>query len=118
MFEAYTYEKLLDEVLANAEEIDIRQGSIFYDSVSGILLKIAKLYTDLDLMFNLVFIDTATGEFLDKKAFEYGIERLPATGCRYYVDFQGIIPDVGERFFVDGLYFTLRKTDKDIYYLQ
>ena len=86
MFEAYTYERLLEDVLDNApEEIDIRQGSIFYDSVSGVLLKIAKLYTDLDLMFNLVFIDTAAGEFLDKKAFEYGIERLPAAGCRYYV---------------------------------
>ena len=69
-------------------------------------------------MFNLVFIDTATGEFLDKKAFEYGIERLPATGCCYYVDFQGVSPDVGERFFTKGLYFTLKKTDDNIYYLE
>ena len=119
MFEAYTYERLLEDVLDNApEEIDIRQGSIFYDSVSGVLLKIAKLYTDLDLMFNLVFIDTAAGEFLDKKAFEYGIERLPAAGCRYYVKFQGVSPDVGERFFTDGLYFTLGKTDDGVYYLE
>jgi len=119
MFEAYTYEKLLEEVLDNAPEgIDIRQGSIFFDSVSGTLLKIAKLYTDLDLIFNLVFIDTAEGEFLDKRAFEYGIERLSATGCCYYVDFQGVNPDVGERFFTDGLYFTLKKTNDDIYYLE
>ncbi len=110
MFETYTYEKLLEDVLDNAPDgIDVRQGSIFFDSVAGALLKIAKLYTDLDLMFSLVFIDTATGEFLDKKAFEYGVERLPATGCRYYVDFQGTTPDAGERFFTDGLYFTLKK---------
>ncbi len=119
MFEAYTYEKLLEDVLDNAPDgIDIRQGSIFFDSIAGTLLKIAKLYTDLDLMFSLVFIDTAAGEFLDKKAFEYGVERLPATGCRYYVDFKGVNPDEGERFFTDGLYFTLKKTGDDIYYLE
>lgn len=119
MFEAYTYEKLMEEVIDNApEDIDTRQGSIFYDSVSGILLKIAKLYTDLDLMFNLVFIDTATGDFLDKKAFEYGIERRAATGCRYYVNFDGTVPEEGERFFNDGKYFTLKKTSGDAYYLE
>ncbi len=119
MFEVYTYEKLLEEVLDNApDEIDKRQGSIFFDSISGILVKIAKLYTDLDLMFNLVFIDTATGEFLDNKASEYGITRLSATGCCYYFIFEGDTPDVGERFFTDGLYFVLKKTNNDIYYLE
>ena len=43
MFEDYTYERLLEDVLNNApEDIDTRQGSIFYDAVSGILLKVAK----------------------------------------------------------------------------
>ena len=51
MFEGYTYERLLEEVLNNApEEIDTRQGSIFFDAVSGVLLKVAKLYTDLDVV--------------------------------------------------------------------
>ena len=44
MFEDYTYERLLEDVLNNAPEgIDTRQGSIFYDAVSGVLIKIAKL---------------------------------------------------------------------------
>ena len=51
MFEGYTYERLLNEVLNNAPEgIDTRQGSIFFDAVSGVLLKVAKLYTDLDVV--------------------------------------------------------------------
>ena len=109
----------MEEVLDNAPEgIDIRQGSVFYDSVSGVLLKIAKLYTDLDLMFNLVFIDTATGGFLDKKAFEYGIERRAATGCCYYANFEGAAPNEGERFFTGGRYFTLKRTRDSIYYLE
>ena len=46
MFEAKTYEALLAEVLAAAPEgIDTRQGSIFYDAVSGPIMKIAKMYT-------------------------------------------------------------------------
>ena len=40
MFEDYTYERLLEDVLANAPEgIDTRQGSIFYDAVSGVLIR-------------------------------------------------------------------------------
>ena len=36
MFESYTYEKLLEEVLNNApDDIDTRPGSIFYDAVSS-----------------------------------------------------------------------------------
>ena len=77
MFEDYTYELLLADVLANAPGgVDTRQGSIFYDAVSGILIKIAKLYTDLELVFELTQIDTTTGEYLDKKASEYGIIQL------------------------------------------
>ncbi|EKC58957.1 phage tail protein, partial [human gut metagenome] len=84
MFESNTYENLLKDVLDNApEDIDTRQGSIFYDAVSGILVKIAKLYTDLELIFSLSQIDTASGEYLDMKASEYGIERHAAVNAEY-----------------------------------
>lgn len=108
MFEAMTYEKLLEDVLNNAPEgIDTRQGSIFFDAVSGILIKVAKLYTDLDLVFTLTRISTATGEALDVRAGEYGVTRLAATRAKYNVTFEGVTPMLGERFFTDGQYFTL-----------
>jgi uncharacterized phage protein gp47/JayE len=118
MFEAYTYDHLLKDVLANAPPgIDTRPGSIFYDAVSGILLKVAKLYADLDFVSELVFIETASGAFLDKRAEENGLSRLPAARCNYYVSFEGVLPNVGERFFADGLYFTLLKNDGGVYFL-
>ena len=84
MFESYTYEKLLEEVLNNApDDIDTRPGSIFYDAVSGILIKIAKYYTDLELIFSLSQVETASGEYLDSKASEYGITRHGAEKARY-----------------------------------
>ena len=108
MFEAMTYEKLLEDVLNNAPDgVDTRQGSIFYDAVSGILIKVAKLYTDLDLVFTLTRISTATGDALDVKAGEYGITRLAATKAKYNVTFEGVTPMLGERFFTDGQYFRL-----------
>lgn len=109
----------MEEVLAGApEDIDTRQGSIFYDAVSGIALKIAELYTDLDLVFTLTQVDTTGGEYLDTKASEYGITRHAATPAKYYVTFTGTSPDVGERFFTNGNYFVLGKTDGDVLYLE
>lgn len=116
MFEDYTYERLLEDVLTNAPpDIDTRQGSIFYDAVSGIMLKIAKLYTDLDLIMELTSIATATGEALDARAGEYGITRLAATRAKYKVTFKGITPKIGERFYTDGKYFALKNTEDNLY---
>lgn len=64
----------MDDVLAMAPPgIDTRKGSIFYDAVSATVNKIAKLYTDLDRVFELVFITTATENYLDLRAEEFGI---------------------------------------------
>ncbi len=122
MFEDYTYEWLLEDVLNNAPEgIDTRQGSIFYDAISGILMKIAKFYTDLDLIAEMTSIATATGDALDIRAREYGIERLTATRAKYYVTFEGVMPQIGERFYTNGQYFTLGSNEEKgevIYYLE
>ncbi len=111
MFEEKTYENLMEDVLSAApDDIDTRQGSIFYDAVSGIMIKIAEFYTDLELIFSLSRVETATGEYLDCKASEYGITRQSATYAQYYAEFTGAVPQVGERFFCDGMYFVLKRT--------
>ncbi len=119
MFDEYTYQKLLEDALENAPEgIDTRQGSIFYDAVAGAMMKVARLYTDLGMLANLIYIDTTTGEFLDRKAAEHGILRQEATKAKYYVTFEGASPNIGERFFTNGIYFTLKKTAAEILYLE
>ncbi len=122
MFEDYTYERLLEDVLSNAPKgIDTRQGSIFYDAVSGPLLKIAKLYTDLDLIVEMMSIATATGKALDLRASEQGVFRLAATRAKYLVTFEGVMPQTGERFYTNGQYFVLRSREESgqlIYYLE
>lgn len=120
MYEAYTYERLLEDVLNNAPEgVDTRQGGIFYDAVSGVLMKIAKLYTDLDLVVELSRLTTTSGSELDAKASEHGLERLAATKAKYRVTFEGTTPDVGERFYYDGAYFLLKQDNGNgVYYLE
>lgn len=118
MFENNTYENLLEDVLNNApEDIDTRPGSIFYDAVSGILIKVAKLYTDLELIFSLTQIDTASGEYLDTKASEYSITRHSAAKAKYHTIFEGTVPEEGERFFYNGMYFVIVH-DEGIVYLE
>lgn len=120
MFEDMTFENLLEEVLDEApDDIDTRQGSIFYDAVAAITLKIAKLYSDLGLVIDMTTVATATGDALDTKAGEYGITRHDPTPARYHVNFEGIVPKEGERFFTDLFFFTLRHdTENGIYYLE
>lgn len=117
MFESCTYENLLRDVLESApEDIDTRPGSIFYDAVSGILIKVAKLYTDLELIFSLTQIDTAAGEYLDVRASEYGIVRHSAVKAKYHAVFEGAVPESGERFFSGGRYFSVVSENNALYF--
>lgn len=116
MFEDRTYEKIMEETLAEAPPgVDIRQGSIFYDAVAGVCFKIASYYADLRSAIDLVSLTTAVGEYLDDKGAEYGVYRNPATSAVYNFVFTGTGPNIGERFFTDGEYFTLRRIDGVLY---
>ena len=120
MFEDRTFENLLQEVLDGAPAgIDTRQGSIFYDAVVGPCIKIAKLYTDIDIARKLASIATATGDDLDDRAGEYGVTRHAATTAKYRFTYEGTTPDTGTRFYNDGLYFILRYSAlESSYYLE
>jgi uncharacterized phage protein gp47/JayE len=99
------------ECLATAPpDIDLRQGSIFFDAVASACYKIAEYYADLSTMFFLTNLATAVGEYLDDKGAEHNVFRNPATAARYEYVWTGTTePAIGERFFTNGLYFTLRE---------
>ena len=109
MFEDRTYKNILAEMLAMAPAgIDTRQGSIFYDSVAPQAFKLSKFYQDLNMVFELIYIDSATNEYLDKKASEHGVFRSAAKACKRHFAYIGTTPSSGERFFADGTYFVLK----------
>jgi uncharacterized phage protein gp47/JayE len=110
----------MQECLALAPAgIDLRQGGIFYDAVASACVKIAQYYADLSTVFDLVFVTTAVDEYLDRKGSEYGVFRIPATSARYEYFWTGATePLPGERFFTEGLYFTLMQAEDLSLYLE
>ena len=114
MFESYTHEKILADALAAAPEgIDTRPGSIYYDAVNGISMRIAKYYGDLDLVREMATVMSATDDALDTKASEYSVTRRAATKAQYRAIFKGTTPAVGERFYYDLAYFVLKSEQGD-----
>jgi len=119
VFESYTFEKIMEQYLESAPSgVDTREGSIYYDAGAGICLRIAKLYTDLDLVFLLTQLETTVGEELDVKASEYGLSRHSATPVQYYFNYEGTTPETGERFFYNGIYFKLKRDTESVLYLE
>lgn len=82
MYEHMTYEFILERMLARApDNIDKREGSIIYDACAPAAAELAQMYIELDINYNLSFSDTATGDYLTRKAEEFGVNRSTATAA-------------------------------------
>lgn len=83
MYENITFEKLMERAVARIEEqnsnIDTREGSIVYNALSPAIYEIMGMYIEIDRIMNETFADTASREYLIKRAAERGIIPQPAT---------------------------------------
>lgn len=80
MFEEQTYEAILDRMLDRGSDlIDKREGSVFYDAVAPASLEIAQAYWELENVMNEGFADTASYEYLARRAAERYIYPHEAT---------------------------------------
>lgn len=83
MYENQTYEVILERMLDRVtNDVDKRPGSIIYDALAPAAAELAQLYMELDTNINLSYADTATGEYLERRTAEFGINREPATKAR------------------------------------
>ncbi len=104
--------RMLDKV---SDSIDKREGSIIYDALAPCAAELAQMYIVLKDNIDLVFVDTSTGEYLDKLCNQVGLERKQATKAirklKFY-DENNILMNVeiGERFSLEDLtYKTIEK---------
>lgn len=113
MFEQYTEDYFLDEAKSLGEElgVDTRQGSIYMDAASGHCLRAAKFMADLSTVFEMLAVDTCTGEILEEKAGQDGIVRHQSTQSYWNVNIEGTIPADGTRFFCQSYYFKMVTVD-------
>lgn len=80
MADAIDYESILKQMLDTIpNSIDKREGSVIYNTVSPVALQLAEQNYMLSYMFNLLFSDTAEGEWLDRVTNDFGIDREAAT---------------------------------------
>ncbi len=90
MFEDQTYDIILQRMLAKAPpEVDIREGSILFDTCASAAMEVFLLYAALDYFFKNTFADTAERKFLIERALERG---MSPKGATYAVIKVGIIP--------------------------
>lgn len=116
MFEEYTEKYFKDQAKAMGEElrVDTREGSLYMDAAAGHCIRAAKFMNDLSMVFEMLAVDTCTGEILDEKARQDGIVRHPSTPSYWNVEFEGTIPDSGTRFFCQDYYFKLVQVDGNL----
>jgi len=90
MFEQQTYEsilqRMLDRVTAN---VDKSEGSFVYDALAPAALELAQMYVQLDNILQVAFAQTSYGEWLEKRAAEFGIHRRNGTKAKGQVTFYG-----------------------------
>lgn len=80
MYEDVTYEDILDRMLESVpDNMDKREGSIIYDALAPAALELQLMYIELDVILAESFGDTASREYLIKRAAERGISPYPAT---------------------------------------
>ncbi|WP_129600488.1 baseplate J/gp47 family protein [Anaerophilus nitritogenes] len=80
MYENMTYEYILQKMLDRVPNtIDKREGSVIYDALAPAAAEMAQIYIELNIRYNLYFIETSTGEYLSQRTAEVGVKRKPAT---------------------------------------
>lgn len=80
MYETQTFNTILTRMLARVpDSIDKREGSVIYDACAPAAAELAQMYIELDINYNLSFVDTASGDYLSRKTAEFGVNRAAAT---------------------------------------
>ncbi|MEA4831563.1 MAG: baseplate J/gp47 family protein [Oscillospiraceae bacterium] len=82
MYEDMTYDVILKRMLDRVPgTFDKREGSIIYDALAPAAIELTLVYIQMDMILNESFGDTASREYLIRRASERGIETEPATNA-------------------------------------
>lgn len=80
MFEDQTFEVILRRLLDRVDpKLDRREGSVIYDALAPAAIELAQAYIELDHVLAETFADSATREYLIRRAAERGMAPADAT---------------------------------------
>lgn len=121
MYENITYEDILQRMLDRIpDNMDKREGSIIYDALAPAAVELQLMYIELDVIMNESFADTASREYLIRRANERSITPEPATNAILKGVFTPATIDVlGKRFSCGKLnYIAIEKITDGEYQMQ
>ena len=85
-----TREEIRDNMLAQIrDEYDKSEGGFFYDVIKAVAIELEDAYREQGKILDQGFVETAAGEYLDKKALEQGIYRKPPEKATTIVNIEG-----------------------------
>lgn len=124
--EYFDYNTILERMLSKVStQVDKREGSIIYDAIAPAAAELAQMYITLKYNIDLVFVDTAPDEYLERLANQVGIERKEATYAVKEAEFHNAEDNslmdinIGERFTIEDLiYKTIEKISTGKYRVQ
>ena len=113
MYENVTYEVLLKRMLDRVPDtIDKREGSVIFDALAPAAAELAQMYIEADVILNETFADSASKDFLIKRAAERGIVPAGATNAILKGVFNINVP-LGSRFSLGNLNYVITEKIKD-----
>jgi Uncharacterized homolog of phage Mu protein gp47 len=90
MYENLTVETIKNDILSRlSTDINISEGSFTNDMVSTVAYEIWKYYQALNAMIPIAFVDETSGEYIDKRCAEYGLNRKAGTKATVHLTFTG-----------------------------
>ncbi len=114
MYEDETPEAIKARILANITKMDTREGSFADDMAGPIAVEISKMYSALNAVRYMVWVDETSGIYLDLAAEDLGMEPrkegVKAEAVLELTGKAGYIVPAGSSFFTeDNLYFAMEK---------
>ena len=117
VYDDQTYDVILARMLDRvSSKFDKREGSIIWDTHSPTAIELQILYLELDSIYQEMFGDTASREYLILRCAERGITPYEATYATLLGYFTPTDIDVsGQRFNIDDLNYVVTESAEDIY---
>lgn len=104
-----TYEELLQAMLNKVPgSVDKREGSVIYDALAPCAYFLAQQNYQLENYLDLVFPDTAVGEYLDRAVAAFGVTRKPASAAVRKMVTSGAVP-IGSRWGLNSLVYIVTR---------
>lgn len=116
MYEAITFEVIMERMLNRIpDKFDKREGSIIWNALAPAAVELQNMYIEFDNIIKESFADTASYEFLQRRAEERGLYPYEPTNAVLKAEFNQDVP-IGSRFSLEDLNYIVTEKIDDFHY--